>query len=147
MSDAVFEEGDDSLAFDMENVDAAVNEIVPKGTYICAIDDMEFKMSQASNKPMWSVTMTIVEEGDFKGRKLFTNMSFSEKALPITKGTLMAIAPEIISSTFDPKALAEEQCLVGKTVKVKTKIGKYEGNDKTEVASISKAPEGDLFED
>lgn len=143
----VFEEGDDSLVFDMEAVEEAVNELVPQGKYQCTIEEVEFKFSQSSNKPMWSLTLVIVE-GEYRGRKLFTNMSFSEKALPITKGQIMEIAPEIVSNRFDPKGLAEEGALVGKQLTAKVKHETYEGEKRARVGTLSKpAGGGDDFLD
>lgn len=136
MTDDVFEDGDDALTFDMEAVEESVNEIVPKGKYQAVIEECEYKLSASSSKPMWSIAM-VITEGDYKGRKLFTNMSFSEKALPITKGQLLAFAPDVISNAFDPRKLAAEGAIVGKKVTATTKIEKYEGQDRTRVSALA----------
>jgi hypothetical protein len=142
--DEYFEEGDDSLVIDMDNVEEQSFELLPKGVYDCVIEDCEYKLSNSSGKPMWSLTL-VVTSGEFEGRKLFANMSFSEKALPMTKATIMKIAPDVLQAPFMPKKIADEGTLVGKNVRAKTKIEKYEGEERTRVANLM-APTGGFDE-
>lgn len=133
--DASFESNDDdSLLINLEEVQEQSRDIVPKGTYDVTIDTCEYKLSQSSGKPMWNFQLTITD-GEYAGRKLFTILSFSEKALPGTKGVLARIKPDLISSSFNPKAIAESGELVGLSARVKTKIEMYNGEEKTSVAS------------
>lgn len=142
----MFEDGDDSLVIDMESVEGQSYEAIPKGTYAAVIEECEFKMSASSGKPMWNLVLTI-SEGDFKGRKLFTFLSFSEAALPGTKTQIQRIAPELLSKRFDPKKIAADGTLIGKAVRVKTKLETYEGEERTKVASFLAAKASDGFED
>lgn len=133
--DELFEENDSSLVFDMDAVEESSWEILPKGTYDCIIEDAKFAMSKSSNKPMWNVTLAVVD-GEYANRKLFTYISFSEKALPMTKKQLNRIAPDLISKTFDPKKIADEGSLVGIQVRAKIIIEPYEGENKNKVTDL-----------
>jgi len=142
----MFEDGDDSLVIDFDKVEGQSFESIPKGTYAVVIEECEFKMSQSSGKPMWNMVLTI-SEGEFTGRKLFTFLSFSEKALPGTKTQITRIAPELLRGPFDPKKIAAEGSLIGKIVRVKTKLETYEGEERTKVASFLTSASSDGFED
>lgn len=141
-----FEDGDDALTINMEAVEGQSFEVIPKGTYAAVIEELEFKMSNSSGKPMWAVTLTITD-GEYSGRKLFTNLSFSEGALPNTKGQIQRFAPEVLSSAFNPKKIAESGKLIGKSVRVKTKLETYEGEERTKIASFLAAAASNGFED
>jgi len=143
--DELFEDGDSSLSFDMEAVAAQSFEVIPKGIYPAVVENVEFKMS-STDQPMWSITF-VLTDGDFAGRKIFDNMSFAPKALPFTKARLARLAPELISNRFNPKAIAESGDLIGKTIKLKTKIEPYNGEDQTRIASYLPAVSGSGFED
>lgn len=147
-AEELFEDNDSSLVIDMDEVEEASFEVVPKGTYDCIIEDVKFQLSKSSGKPMWNVVLVVVD-GEYANRKLFTFMSFSEKALPMTKRQINRIAPELLSKTFDPKKIADEGLLVGKHVRAKVKIEKYEGEDRSRVQDLL-APAGggdDFLED
>lgn len=138
--DSSFQDDDDSLVIDMENVKAQSFEVIPKGTYNVVIEKCEYKRSESSNQPMWEMTMAITD-GDFANRKLFTFMSFSEKALPGTKASIQKIAPALLEGSFSPKKIADNGDLIGVVARVKTKIEPYNGEDRTKVAQWL-APEG-----
>lgn len=140
--DEHFEENDDALLFDMEAVEEGSFEVIPKGTYNAIIDEVEYKLSNSSGKPMWAISLTITD-GAYEGRKLFTNISFSEKALPMAKTQIMRIAPEVISKRFDPRKIAESGELVHKLCRAKTKIEIYEGEERTRVQTLLAPAEGD----
>lgn len=132
-ADASFDDGEESLLINLEEVKAQTFEAIPKGTYDVAIESAEYKLSASSGKPMWNLQLTITE-GEFAGRKIFTILSFSEKALPGTKAAIARINPELISTDFNPKAIAESGDLVGLTARVKTKIEMYNDQEQTRVA-------------
>lgn len=144
--DDSFESGEESLLINLEEVQAQTFEVIPKGTYDVVIESAEYKLSQSSGKPMWNLQLTITE-GEFAGRKIFTILSFSEKALPGTKAAINRIDSSLISASFNPKAIAENGDLVGKPARVKTKIEQYEGNDQTRVAGWLAATASDGFAD
>lgn len=121
---------DDSLMINLSNVEAQSFEVMPKGRYPIVVEETEFQISKSSGKPMWSVRFSITE-GDFANRKLFTYMSFSDKALSMTKGNLAALGmTELMEGSFNPKRVAEEGLLVGKTAIAVVAIEK--GNDGNE---------------
>lgn len=66
-------------SYSREAVSHASSNPVPEGEYNVLITRAEDKNSQAGN-PMVSVTYTI-EDGEFRGRKLFDNLVQTEKAL------------------------------------------------------------------
>lgn len=145
-ADDSFEEDDSSLSIDMDSVEEAKFEAIPKGTYDVVVEEVEFKHSNTSGKPMWNLTL-VITSGEFKGRKLWHIMSFSEGAQPTTKAQLLKFAPELISSRFDPKKIAESGKLNGKKFRVKTKIEPYEGQDRTKIAQVLSPKDGDEFSD
>ena len=127
--DAAFESNESSLLIDLEAVEEQKFENIPNNKYPCVTEELEYKFSESSGKPMWAVKLTITE-GEFEGRKLMTWISFSEAALPMTKTTLNRIAPDLISKTFDPEKIAEEGTMVGKQLIVRTKIEKITQGDR-----------------
>lgn len=139
-NDANFESAENNLLIDLEGIEGQSFEVIPKGDYDCVIEDVKYAFSQSSGKPMWNVTLTITE-GTYQNRKLFTFLSFSEKALPGTKTQINRIAPELISKHFDPKKIAEEGTLTGRAVRAKVVIEQYEGEDKNRVKNLY-APKG-----
>lgn len=130
-----FEDGDDGAVINMAEIKEASFELVPKGTYAAVIESVEFGTSKAGN-PKWAAVYCIVG-GDFDGRKIFDNISFSQKALPYTKATIKNFAPDLLTASFNPKAIAESGELVGKQITIKIKHEQYEGNTNARVASIS----------
>ena len=131
--DESFEQSDDALTINMDEVAAQSFEVIPNGTYPVIIDKCEYSLSKSSGSPMWSVQMTITD-GDFAKRKLFTHISFSEGALPGSKAAIQKIAPGLLSSAFNPKEIAANGELVGLEARVKTKIETYKGEDRTKVS-------------
>lgn len=140
-AEALFEENDSSCVIDMNQVKEATFEVLPKGTYTCIIESAEYGLSKEAQKPMWTLILAIVD-GEYANRKLFNWISFSEKALPMSKATIMRIAPELLSATFDPKEIAEAGSLVGKEVRAKVVIKKYEGDDSNSVKELLAAKVG-----
>jgi len=145
-ADDSFEESGDSLLLDMESVEEQSFETIPKGTYAVIVEETEFRMSATSGKPMWNLTL-VITDGEFKGRKVWHIMSFSEGAMPTTKAQLLKFAPEVISARFDPKKIAESGVLNGKKFRVKTKIEAYQGEDRTKIAQVLPAADSDGFDE
>ncbi len=139
--DELFEDGDDSLVINMNDVEESSFELVPKGNYDCVIETLEYKLSNSSGKPMWAVVLAIAD-GTYSGQKLFTNISFSEKAISMAKSAIMKFAPEVLNDSFNPKKIADSGQLSGRRCRVKTKIEPYEGEDRTKVAGCCILPYG-----
>lgn len=141
MTDQYFEQGDEGVIIDLDQIVSASNEVLPKGVYSGVIEELEYKLSAASGKPMWAYVITIID-GEYTGRKLYGNLSFSPKALPVSKKTLLDICPQFVNASFNPKAIADNGELIGLQVNVKTKIGKNtDGEARTEIASLHKVPD------
>lgn len=140
---------EDSLMVNLSEVEAMSFDVFPKGNYPLVIDDMEFQISKSSGKPMWAMRFSVTE-GEFANRKLFSYWSFSEKALPMTKTNIAAVAPELLEGPFNPKQVADEAMLVGRTCMGKVGIEKgTDGNEDRNVVksvkSMSEADSGDGF--
>ncbi len=140
--DDTFEGGDGSVMVDLSNVEDSGFELLPKGIYPCTIESCEYGLSQNSGQPMWTMKLNITE-GDYEGRKLFTHLSFSPKALPMTKKSLAAIAPELLSGPFNPETVASD--MEGKSVRAEVKIEKYDGEDRNRVKNLKAAGGVDAF--
>jgi hypothetical protein len=121
---AAFENEDAGILVDLRNVEEMSFEAIPKGIYPAVLDQCDYSLSKNSGKPMWSARFTIAE-GEYANRKLFTFLSFSEKALPGTKRQIRQFAPELLSVPFDPKQVAESGALVGRPCRVKVDIEDY----------------------
>jgi len=144
-SSFLIEDGEGDFVIQMDDVEEAKYELIPKGTYDAEITDMEYKLSQASGMPMWALTITLTnEEQGYIGRKLFNNMSFSAKALPFTKAALAKIAPDVLVSPFKPRELAENKVLVGRSIRVKVDTQDYQGETRNQVKNLL-PPSENLF--
>lgn len=126
---ASFENNDEGLMVDLEGVQALSFDPLPKGTYNAIIEECEYKLSKSSGKPMWNLRLAVVDEGEFENRKIFTFLSFSEKALPGTKSAIAVIAPELASAKFNPKDPDTIALIVTKKVKVRLDIQKGENGN------------------
>jgi hypothetical protein len=122
---ASFENNDDGVLVDLSNVQAQSFDPLPKGNYNGIIEDVEYQLSKSSGKPMWNIRVSVTDE-EYENRKIFTFLSFSEKALPGTKAALAVIAPELLATAFNPKDPDVIAALVTKPVKLKVDIEKNE---------------------
>lgn len=140
---ASFEDADDGIMVDMEGVEAQSFDPLPKGTYNAIVEECKYEVSKSSGKPMWNVRLSVTDE-EYENRKVFTYLSFSEKALPMTKVALGVIAPELLSGPFNPKDPDVIAKIVTKSVKVKLDIRKGEG-EYSDQNNVKKwlLPEGD----
>lgn len=129
----VIEEDDENLSFNMDEVQAPAREALPKGQYNCVIAQLTYARSASANKPMWTAQLE-VEDGTYAGKKIFTILSFSEKAIGITKQAIATFAPNVLTSDFNPKKIADSGDLLGTKCRVATKIEKYEDQDQTRVS-------------
>lgn len=136
MSDsAMFENANEGLVVDLSNVEAMKFEVLPKGIYNVIISDAKFEKSKSSGNPMWNLTLTVFDE-EYKNRKLFTFMSFSEGALPGTKANMMVLKPELANKPFNPSDPELLESLIGVKCRVKVRVGKYNDNERNEVQSF-----------
>lgn len=126
-------EGNSGL-IDFTGVKEANFELVPRGKFPVTMIDIEATYS-ANGNPMWSVQLEITD-GEYTGRKLFTHIVFSEKALPFTKITLARIAPGLLEQAFefdDPDVYGQLQ---GMQLVAQVGIQKYDGEDRNQVKGL-----------
>jgi hypothetical protein len=130
-------DNDDNMVINLDEVQEQSFEALPKGTYSAAIEKLDYQLSKSSGKPMWNVQLSVTD-GPYSGRKLFTFVSFSEKALPGTKAAIKVIAPNLLSGNFNPREVAESQDLIGTEVRVRVGIQEYEGTDRNRIQAWMK---------
>lgn len=148
--DSFEENNSGSLLIDLEDVAEQSFELLPKGTYPVVVEECEFQISKSSGNPMWRMVFAITE-GEYENRKLFHYMSFSEKALPMAKSALKVLASDLISSSFDPKGIADDGLMTGRTATARVDIQKGEGeySDQNRIKSFLSAgasEDGDAFD-
>jgi hypothetical protein len=133
----VFEEGG-QLVVNMADVEEAKFENVPKGTYNAEVSECEFKQSKNSGAPMFELKLRITD-GDYEGRTFFNYVSFSPKAIAISKSTLLRLNPEIFSGAFKPQEVAEQGTLIGAKCRIKIVHEDYEGEPRAKIGKIEAA--------
>lgn len=74
---------------DFTDVEISVFDPVPGGRYLVNVTEAEIREGQESGVPYLALTLNVID-GDYEGRKLWDNMSFSPKALWKLKGFLLA---------------------------------------------------------
>lgn len=133
MSNVEMSEGSSAI-IDFSGVEDVKFELIPNGKYPCVIADIEATYSSNGN-PMWSLQMEITD-GDYTGRKLFTHIVFSPKAMPFTKITLSRIAPALLEQAFEfdnPDIYSQFQ---GMDVIAQVGLQKYEGENRNTVKGL-----------
>lgn len=137
----VFEDGG-SLVIDLNGVEEAKFELVPKGIYEAEIDTWDFGMSQSSGAPMFTGVFRL-DHPDFSKVKLYSYFSFSKKALPFTKASLNRFAKDVFGSgQFDPQKIADSGVMLGKKVRVKIGHEEFEGEKRARIQNVLPAGEG-----
>jgi len=136
----VFEQ-DGDLTVNLADVKELKFENIPKGTYSAQVESAEYGMSQSSGSPMIKFVMAITE-GEYAGRKLPSWLSFSAKALPGTKATLMRLAPELVSKEFKPSKLCDDGYFTNKPCRIRIDLGEYQGEKRSQIQGIFPAVNG-----
>jgi Protein of unknown function (DUF669) len=99
---------------------------IPEGEYLCRIDKVEEALTGAGNE-MWKLRLAVVS-GEHKGRFLFDNLVFSEKALKRAKFVCRCLGVDV-SGEID----LTPEMIVGKQANVRVEIEEYvddEGHEK-----------------
>lgn len=79
---------------------------IPAGNYEVTVESAEFTFSKAGSNPMFKLTLVVDDgepgtlQGDHKGRKLFSRVTFTEKSVDLAVGQMAALG-------IDQGALAE----------------------------------------
>lgn len=147
------DEDDDDAPINLEDADDSYSrEVVPRGKYLCVVDDVEFTTFKSGSKGA-KIRLEIIE-GDYakgangpngkrkKGVLLFTNLVCVAEAAGILKASLKALGVDkkiVNSPNFRPSTLqklCDEGELVGNEVVADVKIGQYEGDKNNQVKRL-----------
>ena len=147
------DEDDDDAPINLEDADDSYSrEVVPRGKYLCVVDDVEFTTFKSGSKGA-KIRLEIIE-GDYakgangpngkrkKGVLLFTNLVCVAEAAGILKANLKALGVDkkiVNSPNFRPSTLqklCDEGELVGNEVVADVKIGQYEGDKNNQVKRL-----------
>jgi hypothetical protein len=107
---------------------------LPTGKYHVAITDVDVRFSGPGAKhpgsEYWAIEFT-VQDGEYKGRKLWTNASMLEHALYTIKGILEAIGRETTGNDFElePDDLINEELIVRAVKKAPRRVTKSDGTE------------------
>jgi len=111
-------------SLDFSNVSEGFD-LLPAGTYSCHIFDLTEKQSSAGND-MLKVVLK-VSKGEFKGRQIFTNLTFVESAMFKIREFLIAAGAKIEKKAVN---IDFSKC-VGKEIKVIVYHRKNKDTDET----------------
>lgn len=135
MNDAVNFGDGDSFVVDMTSVEEASFEAMPRGNYNVVVSEAEFRFSNEKSSPMWSLTLEVTD-GDHVGRKLFTHVVFTPKALPFAKKSIAALRPELNEQAFDPRDDEIVDSLIGVECTARVTVKMYDGEKRNNVAAL-----------
>ena len=110
---------------------------MPEGEYLLRIKGTEEKINK-NGDPMVNVTL-VVEEGEYKGRKIWHNVSFPKKDSPgagMAKHWLHAIG-----QPYEGKVNVDPSEWAG-VIRCDIKVGEYNGKKKNEISNVH-LPEDD----
>jgi len=99
---------------------------LPEGEYLCRVDNVEESLTGAGAE-MWKLRLAVVS-GEHKGRYVFDNLVFSEKALKRAKFVLRCLGIDV-SGEID----VTREMIVGKQANVRVDLEEYaddEGREK-----------------
>lgn len=111
---------------------------VPAGTYKATLTERKLVAeSKASKKPFMQLTFTI-QDDDFQGRKLWTNLSLQEQSFWRVKQTLVRLGYDQEALEADEEIDVEEafQELVGAECALVVAIEQYNNEDRNQVKQI-----------
>jgi hypothetical protein len=108
-ADVFQEAGEEDFKVNFGNVgDPEEFKPIPRGDYNVVFDQTDYGISKNSGKPMITARLEI-SDGEYEGRKLWTWLSFSEKAMPFTKMAFSQFAPHLLEAgDISPRAIAED---------------------------------------
>lgn len=119
------------LKIDFSGVENQDYQVIPEGVYNCTVYDVAIKTSKNSGKDYISWVFSIVDECDYRGRKVFNNTSLQPQALWKLKEVLDAIGVKA-----DSVVELDLGSYIGKILKVKIGITSYNGSDTNEVQKV-----------
>ena len=150
------EPNDKNLVFNMNEVETPEFEVLPAGWYDCEIKTCEATESK-QGAPMLKLVYSVIEETDYKGRQLFDyfvlgipdgltgqKLEKAETASRIGRGKLKklieyAAIPIMDGTNFSFQAFADSGEAIGRTLRVKVGVGKYQGEPTNNVKDYKEA--------
>jgi len=121
-------------------------EALPAGTYNMTVEEWEMTETGPKSKtpgaPMVKWTFA-VDGGEFEGRKIFSNNTFSKGALPFFKELLVATG-RFKSEQLNGEIDVEEACneILDAHIRVTVKVRDYEGDDTNQIKRIRPVGDG-----
>ena len=104
--------------------------VIGAGVYVCEIDaEPEIEANKEGKGNMVKTTMTITDEGDFKGQKLFANACIWAAG---GKRQLKRMALSAGVDTTNPAGI-DLALFIGKSVRVQVANEMYEGKEKSKI--------------
>ena len=105
---------------DFSEVDTAQDySLLPDGEYLCRIDSIDDTMTTNAGDAMWNLQM-VVDDGDYRGRKVFDKIAFSRAALPRVKLLCKQLGLDVSGVS-----VLEPERLIGRAVHVTVEIQSY----------------------
>ena len=84
---------------------------LPEGTYPCRLVDVD-ESTTRSGDPMWKLTWRVLD-GEYRGRRIFDTISFSERALKRTQHVLFVLGLDVGGKVdLVPEMILGRDCLV-----------------------------------
>lgn len=96
------------IKLDFSNITGGDFEPIPAGDYTLEIEEVKEQVSKAGNQ-MLNITFSVIDEGEYKGRKIFEYYVLTEKALWRLKELFIALGKDVDGVVaFDPQELVGE---------------------------------------
>lgn len=122
---------DGEIDFEPDEVADVSNVTLQPGTYDAVVEDVEKRQGQKGPYYNWKFRTT---DPDFPDVPLYRITSLGEKSLPYTKRTLVAILGGPLPAHFS--IVAHKELFIGRPVRLKVKLGEWEGVQRSEVDQI-----------
>jgi hypothetical protein len=144
-------ENENTHVVDVDGIEEARNEALPKGWYNSVVAEHDYALSQASGQPMWTLKLQI-QGGEYDGKTIYYHMSWSEKARPYTKAAMQTCFPDILANEhyrtperkLDLKKIGDESAFCGRLLQVQLGHQTYDGEVRNNVRKIR--PQADTNE-
>jgi hypothetical protein len=129
---------------DVDSIEAAKFELLPKGWYAAQIVQHDYVLSQSSGQPMWTLQLELNVPGADKPRKMYYHMSWAPGAAPYTKTLTEKVFADVLvnpnyrtaSNKLDIKKIGDEAAFVGRDVEVNVQTQKYEGELRNQAKTL-----------
>lgn len=133
----------DNLVINLEDVDekSAGFEAMPKGTYGCIIEDVDFGYSQSSDAPMITFKYKVTD-AEYENRLLFHHCVLNKNfGVAMLKKVIVNSGVDVDMAKFDPQKFADEGDAIGLPINVVVGIQKYKGEKRNNVKDVKPSTE------